>query len=168
VQLVAHQCAQANQLVTMPKQLRQAAFGGCGNPDLREALRQQETKNEPGVALIGLLLAHLTGANLRRVTNPQFVTELGEQAFEPMDRTSRFDAYPHRLRQSAVERLGFPVFVLQPSLQQFSRGIVHHGNLLIARVKITSYNEHRSAPFFRALVVDSCQVYSGEGADAVI
>jgi len=39
---------------------------------------------------------------------------------------------------------------------------------LIARVKITSYNQHRSAPFFRALVGDSYQVYSGEGADNVI
>ena len=47
---------------------------------------------------------------------------------------------------------------------------VRSGNLLIARVKITS-NEPAaagSAPFFRALVVDSCQVYSGEGADNVI
>jgi hypothetical protein len=41
-------------------------------------------------------------------------------------------------------------------------------NLLVARVKITSYNQHCSAPFFRALVVYRYQVYSVKGADAVI
>jgi hypothetical protein len=37
-----------------------------------------------------------------------------------------------------------------------------------ACVNITSYNQHCSAPFFRALVVYSYQVYSREGADNVI
>jgi hypothetical protein len=41
-------------------------------------------------------------------------------------------------------------------------------NFLAARVKITSYNHHCSAPFFRALGVYRCQVYSVKGADAVI
>src|SRR5690242_21676898 len=40
-----------------------------------------------------------------------------------------------------------------PPLDQFARLVVQHRNLLIARVKITSYNQHRSAPFLRALVV---------------
>ncbi|MFZ0819408.1 MAG: hypothetical protein WAM91_05020, partial [Candidatus Acidiferrales bacterium] len=40
--------------------------------------------------------------------------------------------------------------------------------LLVARVKITTYNHHCSAPFFRALVVYSYQVYSEGGADNVI
>ena len=35
-------------------------------------------------------------------------------------------------------------------------------------MKITSYNKHRSAPFFRALVVLRNQVYSELGADAFI
>jgi hypothetical protein len=49
----------------------------------------------------------------------------------------------------------FSAFVVEPSLHQLSRGLVHHGNLLIARVKITSYNQHCSAPFFRAPVSGS-------------
>ena len=42
-----------------------------------------------------------------------------------------------------------------PSLPTKGRppALVHHGDLLIARVKITTYNQHCSAPFFRALVV---------------
>jgi hypothetical protein len=39
---------------------------------------------------------------------------------------------------------------------------------LVARVKITSCNHHRSAPFFRALVLYGYQVYSEQGADNVI
>jgi hypothetical protein len=45
---------------------------------------------------------------------------------------------------------------------------VQHGNLLVARLKITTYNQHRSAPFFRASVVYCNQVYSELGADAFI
>jgi hypothetical protein len=33
------------------------------------------------------------------------------------------------------------------ALDKFAGGFIHHRNLLVARVKITSYNLHRSAPF---------------------
>ena len=49
-----------------------------------------------------------------------------------------------------------PLMSREPSFSQLSGGLVHHGDLLIARVKITSYNEPAaagSAPFFRAMVV---------------
>src|SRR5438876_4078127 len=35
-------------------------------------------------------------------------------------------------------------------------------------MKITTYNDHRSAPFPEPWSFNSCQVYSVEGADAVI
>jgi hypothetical protein len=41
-------------------------------------------------------------------------------------------------------------------------------NLLVACMKITTYSQHCSAPFFRALVVYRYQVYSAKGADALI
>jgi len=41
-----------------------------------------------------------------------------------------------------------------PALEkQLSGAFLCHGNLLIACMKIVTYNDHRSAPFFRALVV---------------
>ena len=58
--------------------------------------------------------------------------------------------------------------MLQLALGQFAGRRVHHRDLLLARVKITSYNLHRSAPFLRALVASQRQVYSLEGADALI
>jgi hypothetical protein len=44
----------------------------------------------------------------------------------------------------------------------------HQGHLLVASVEITAYNQHCSAPFFRALVVISNQLYSGEGGHNTI
>ena len=61
--------AQANELVPMPKQLPQIAFGRCGNPDLREAFREQEIENEPGIALIGLPAARTIYVSLDRADN---------------------------------------------------------------------------------------------------
>src|SRR5271163_1341053 len=86
VQLVAQHGAHAYELVAVPKQLPEVAFGWCGNPDFREALRQQQIENEPGVALIGLLFAYLTGTNLCGVSDPQFVSEFRKQTLEPVNR----------------------------------------------------------------------------------
>jgi hypothetical protein len=45
--------------------------------------------------------------------------------------------------------------VVQPPFEKYLSGfVVGHGNLLIACMKIATYNNHRSAPFFRALVVE--------------
>jgi len=44
----------------------------------------------------------------------------------------------------------------------------HHRALVAERVEITSVNHHCSAPFFRALVVYSHQVYSVIVPDTVI
>src|SRR5439155_21561309 len=44
------------------------------------------------------------------------------------------------------------VSVLSRELGQLPRLLVQHRNLLVARVQITSYNLHRSAPFLRALI----------------
>jgi hypothetical protein len=116
VQLVAQHRAQAHELVTMPEQLLQVAFGRCGNPDFREAFREQEFENEPGVALIGLLLAHFTGANLSRVADAKFVAQLRQQALEPANRPGGFDPHAHRPLQIPVERLGLAALVIQAPL----------------------------------------------------
>src|SRR5216684_3457674 len=56
------------------------------------------------MAVIGLLLAHFAGTNLRGVPDPQFVTEFREQTLEPVNRTRRFNPHAHGLLQTAVER----------------------------------------------------------------
>src|SRR6267142_6542629 len=71
--------------------------------------------------------------------------------------------------QTAIKRVGLAALVIQSPLREQLAGLFSgHGNLLIACVKITSYNQHCSAPFPEPWSSNSCQVYSVEGADAVI
>ena len=121
VQLVAQHRAHAHQLVTMPEQLPQVAFGRRGNPDFRKAFRQQQIENQRGVAFIGLLLAHFAGANLGGVSDPKFVTEFRQQPLEPVNRPGRFDPHAHRPLQIPVERVRFAALVIQPSLDSTPR-----------------------------------------------
>src|SRR5260370_4214582 len=112
-------------------------------------------EHEPGIALVGVLLAHFTGADLGGVPDPELVTQFREQTLEPVNGSGGFDAYAHGYREIAVERVGFAALVIQTPLEkQLPGGVLGHGNLLIACVKIATYNDHRSAPFFRALVVE--------------
>lgn len=67
VELVAQHGTHAHELVTMPEQLPEIPLRGCGNSDPRKALGQQQIENVRGLALIGLLFTHHTGANLRGV-----------------------------------------------------------------------------------------------------
>ena len=56
-----------------------------------------------------------------------------------------------------------------PPLKEKLSGFVDgHGNLLRACLKITTYNNRRSARFSESWSLNSYQVYLGEGADAVI
>src|SRR5215470_12077336 len=57
--------------------------------------------------------------------------------------------------QTAVKRVGLAALVVQTPLGQFPGEGIQHGDLLIARVKIAAYNQHWSAPFFRASVVSA-------------
>src|SRR2546427_212883 len=124
------------------------------------------------IAFVGLLLAHFLGSNLRGVPDPKFVTEFREQTLEPVNGPRGFDAHKNRFvrtLQVPVERVGFAALVIQsPFEKQLSGSFPGHGNLLIACMEITSYNQHCSAPFSEPWSSNSCQVYSVEGADAVI
>jgi len=50
--------------MTVPEQLAEVAFGRCGNPDFGKRFASIQIEDEPGVALIGLLLPHFTGTDL--------------------------------------------------------------------------------------------------------
>jgi hypothetical protein len=100
----------------VPKQLPKVALGWRGNPDAGKAFYQQEIENECSIPLIGLLFAHFAGADLRGVTDPQFVAEIREQTFEPVHRPRGFNAHAHRFlrtSQAPVESVGLAVGVIQ-------------------------------------------------------
>src|SRR6202011_4725425 len=153
MQLVAQHGAQTHQLVAMPEQLPKITFLGGGNPDFREAIGKQEIQNQRGIPLVGLLLSHFAGPDFRGIPDPKFMTQFAQQTFEPLKGASGFDSKPDRLAQAAVEGVRLSTFVVESSLDEFAGGFVHHGDLLIACMKIATYNQHCSAPLFRALVV---------------
>src|SRR6266478_1158289 len=169
MELVAQRGAQAHKLVAVNEQLPEIAFARRGNPDFRKTSCEQQIENQRGVTLIGFLLAHLTGANPCGVPDPQLVTELREQPFEPMNGPGSFNPHAHWRLQTPVEGVGFTALVIQPPLEKQLAGLfLGHGDLLIACMKITTYNQHCSAPFPEPWSLNSCQVYPVEGADAVI
>ena len=64
------------------------------------------------------------------------------------------NSHADRLRQTAIERVGLTALVVRPALDQLSGGFVQHGDLLIARVKIATYNQPAaagSAPYLPSL-----------------
>jgi hypothetical protein len=73
-------------------------------------------------------------------------------------------------RLAGVEkRLRLAAFMVQAPLDEQLGGFLSgHGNLLVACVKITSYNQHRSAPFLPSPGRLRNQAYSEPGADAFI
>src|SRR6266849_6539392 len=94
--------------------------------------------------------AWATRPNPRGVPDPQLVTELREQTLEPVNGPGGFDPYAYRFLQTLqtpVERLGLAALVVQAALDKQLAGLFSgHGNLLIACMKIATYNDHRSAP----------------------
>src|SRR5579864_3158786 len=50
-----------------------------------------------------------------------------------------------------IKSSGFPVFVLQPAGQRLTGLAVQHRNNLVARMQITSDNQHGSAPLLGTL-----------------
>jgi hypothetical protein len=104
------------------------------------------------VTRIGLLDTDHPGANLSGITDPEFVPLLGQHLLEPLRMSSGFHPYPSWSRKTCIKRPGFTIRVLQPTLDDLAGSVIHDCNLLKACVKITPDNEHRSAPFLRALV----------------
>src|SRR6266849_9184914 len=82
-------------------------------------------------------------------------TKFRKQALEPVNRTGGLNAYTHRPLQAAIKRVGLPALMIQTPLgEQLSCCVVDHGDLLVACVKIASYNKHRPSPLFRASAVE--------------
>src|ERR1700739_245774 len=150
----------------MQQQLPRIALGRGGYPNAREAIRHEQIQYMPGIASIRLLLAHHRSANLGGIAHPQCMSAALQQALEPLCRARCFHPDQRSPRQGFVESRGLISFVAQPSLHEFVGLQVQRGDLLVARVKIATYNPHSSAPFFRALVVSATKSTRSQGADA--
>src|SRR5215472_14259525 len=75
-----------------------------------------------------------------------------QHSFEPLRVDGCLDPYTSGMGECCVKLLRHPILVFQAVFGDLAGRGVQHGDLLEARVKITTYNIHRSAPFLRALV----------------
>lgn len=94
------------------------------------------------ITRVRLLLPHHRRPDQGRVSYPQFMPLLGEHSFKPLGVTRGFYPYSSATWKCGVKRLGLARLMLQSALDDLSRRGIQHCNLLKARVKITSDNQH--------------------------
>src|SRR5882762_9262793 len=115
------------------------------------------------IALVGLLLAHIAGADLGCVADPQLMTQPLHQLLEPQRVTHRLHSHQRRCFQLPVEPLRFPIPMHQLRFHHLPSCSVENRNLLVAGMKITSYNFHK-APLLPATTSVSKQPKSNPGS----
>src|SRR6202795_3510266 len=143
LQLILHLRANFHQLLPVPQQLPHIAHLRAGHPQPGKPSVDQQIQNMLGIATVGLLLPHHQPPNLRRISDPQLVPHLGQHLLEPLRVAHRFHPHAHRLSlECSIESQCFSLLVFQSTFPQFAGLGVDHGNLLVARMKITSYNLH--------------------------
>src|SRR5437879_8865045 len=140
----------------MPDQLPNITFRRGGHPNPRKTILHQQVEDVQSIPVVCLLFAHHRRADLRRITNPQFMPIVTEHLFEPLRGEGGFYADADGSRQCSIKPLGLARAMLQAARYKFARRGIHHCDFLKPCVKITSYNQHsRSAPFLRALVEET-------------
>jgi hypothetical protein len=112
---------------------------------------------------VGLLLSHSCRTDLRCVSDPKFVVKATEHSLETRRVDGRFDTHPSSTGKCGVKLLRLTVLMFQPAFDDLACGGIQECNLLKASVKITAYNNRRSAPFLRALVEQSQPSLLGRG-----
>src|ERR1700758_2661516 len=95
------------------------------------------------VALVRLLLAHVTGPDLCRISDPDLVPQIFPQFDEPLAVARGLHADKHRRRQCLIEKLRIARSMPQLPLPALSRLRVQPTHLLPAGMEITTYNPHR-------------------------
>src|ERR1700733_4409717 len=98
------------------------------------------------VPLVRLLLAHVTGSDLRRISDPDLVSQVFHQLDEPLTVARGLHADQYRRHQLLIKHFGVTTGMHQFLLAGFPRLAVQPTHLLPAGMEITSYNHHAKAP----------------------
>src|SRR5689334_15009466 len=148
LQFILNSRAHPHQLVTMQQQLTQITLIPIRNPNTREAIFQQKLQYVSGIAPVRLLLAHIAGPDLRRISYPHLVSELRHEIEKPLAVPSRFYSHQRRHRQRSIECSRLSATVLELALGCLSCFRVYPRYLLPCWMEITAYNDHKKAPSF--------------------
>src|SRR5216683_3772438 len=128
--------------------LPQIALLPVGRPKSRKPPFHHQFQNVCRVPFVGLLLAHVTGPDLRRISDPDLVPHILDQFDEPLTVTRGLHADQHRCGQLLIKLFGVAAGMHQLLLARFPSLGVQPTHLLPAGMKITSYNHHAKAPSF--------------------
>jgi hypothetical protein len=102
-----------------------------------------------------LLLPHIAGPNLRRISDPYLVAQTLDQVQEPLAVTACLDPDQRRRRQLPIEALGLARPVYQPPLGYLARLRIKNRNLLPTGMEITPYNKHEGSFLLEVLILKS-------------
>ena len=153
LQFVFYPTTDQHQLVPVQHQLPQVALLPVWHPQARKSAFHHQLANVLCVPLVGLLLAHVTGPDLRRISDPDLVPQILHQFDEPLTVACRLHANQHRRCQCLIELLGVAAGMHQLLFPSFSRLRIQPIYLLPAGMEITPYNHHAKTPFFPASLV---------------
>ncbi len=142
LQTIFHPRPNLHQLVPVNQQLPQIAHRRIRSPQPRKPTLAQKRQNVRRVALVGLLLAHITGPNLRCIADPHQVPQLFQQLHKPLTVATTLQANQRWPRQRTVKSLRLAVAVDQLEFHNLTCRGIKNRYLLPTGMEITPYNLH--------------------------
>jgi rRNA processing protein Gar1 len=130
--------ANLHQLVPVNQQLAKIALLSRRSPQPRKTVFDQQLQNVARVSPVGLLLAHIAGANLGRIANPHMVAKPLQQVHKPLAVATSFYSNQRRRFQSLIKPLGFAIAVHQLVFGYLAGLTIKYCYLLPLRMKITA------------------------------
>src|SRR6266849_914197 len=127
----------------MDQQLPQILFLSGRSPDPRKPPFHQQFQNQRRVAPVVFLGAHLTGANLRCISDPHVVPLCRGHFHKPLTVPGGLHPDKSSCGQLPIKPLGFSRPMLQLLFSRLSSDRVQPTNLLPTGVVITSNKDHR-------------------------
>ncbi len=127
----------STRLVPMQHQLPQVALLPIRSPQPWKAVFQHQLQNVGCIPLVGLLLAHVTGPNLRCISDPDRMPQVLHQLNEPLAVARGLHADQHRLCPLLIKLPGVAVGMDQLLLPHFPRLRIQPTYLLPAGMEIT-------------------------------
>jgi hypothetical protein len=147
LQFVFYPAANHHQLVPVQHQLAQIALLPVRHPQPRKPALLDQLANMLRIPLVGFLLAHITGPDLRRISDPDRVPKILDQLDEPLAIARGLHADQHWRLELPIELLGLAAGMHQLPLAWVPTLSIQPVHLLPAGMEITSYNHHCEGSF---------------------
>jgi hypothetical protein len=116
------------------KQSSQIAQFRGRHPNRWKAVFYQQLQNQIRISPIVFLLSRLSGANLCRMADHTFDSQLSRQVQKPLHRSGRFNAHAHWVWKFGIKLPHTVAFVQQSYICDLPGGGIQHRQRLLASV----------------------------------